>query len=302
MKKYEDNYKMYLDYYFKKIKDKYPNSSIEELLVLINDLEKFYSSLPILHSTSIDNIDMILNEGLKSFNNRLPKNRKGSSIFDIDIEMGLSNYVFADIGRIPIYGSEDKRITLLLSDRLCTEDNYFTFIDLAMIYHFSGHDIHSMRERNRIKAQYSKSCLPLNKIWNILSLNALASRTGIQKDNFFPLAIDPDFVHQNGGHPEIKIANSVEKDNILGFVVEGNNSEELKEKLESKGIKSECILVINPNDDKNKQLIEFKRKLVEMYERSPDTLPMETIKNKFIWLKQMAYNFLNNKACNRKKY
>ena len=245
---------------------------------------------------------MILNEGLKSFNNRLPKNRKGSSIFDIDIEMGLSNYVFADIGRIPIYGSEDKRITLLLSDRLCTEDNYFTFIDLAMIYHFSGHDIHSMRERNRIKAQYSKSCLPLNKIWNILSLNALASRTGIQKDNFFPLAIDPDFVHQNGGHPEIKIANSVEKDNILGFVVEGNNSEELKEKLESKGIKSECILVINPNDDKNKQLIEFKRKLVEMYERSPDTLPMETIKNKFIWLKQMAYNFLNNKACNRKKY
>ena len=302
MKKYEDNYKMYLDYYLKKIKEKYPNSSIEELLVLINDLEKFYSSLPILHSTSIDNIDEILIEGLKSYNMRSFDNRKDSSIFDIDIQMGLSNYVFADIGRIPIYGSEDKRIALLLSDRLCTEDNYFTFIDLAMIYHFSGHDIYSMRERNRIKAQYSKSCLPLNKIWNILSLNALASRTGIQKDNFFPLAIAPDFVHQNGGHPEIKIANLVEKDNILGFVVEGNNSKELKEKLESKGIKSECILVLNPNDDKNKQLIEFKRKLVEMYERSPDTLPMETTKNKFIWLKQMVYNFLNNKACNRKKY
>lgn len=302
MKKYEDNYKMYLDYYFKKIKEKYPNSSIEELLVLINDLEKFYSSLPILHSTSVDKIDAILREGLKSYNMRSSDNRKDSSIFDIDIQMGLSNYVFADIGRIPIYGSEDKRITLLLSDRLLTEDNYFTFIDLAGIYHFSGHDIYSMRERNRIIAQYSKSCLPLNKIWNILSLNALASRTGIQKDNFFPLAIDPDFVHQNGGHPEIKIANLVEKDNILGFVVEGNNSKELKEKLESKGIKSECILVLNPNDDKNKQLIEFKRKLVEMYERSPDTLPMETTKNKFIWLKQMVYNFLNNKACNRKKY
>ena len=275
MTKYEDNYQSYLDYYYKKIREKYPNYTDENIANLIRNLEVFYSSLPIMHSTSVDKIDAILREGLKSYNMRSSDNRKDSSIFDIDIKMGLSNYAFANIGRIPIYGSDKNRVTLLLSDDVCTEDNYFTFIDIAQIYHFGDNDIYSIRERSRILSQYTKSILPLNKLWNILSLNALASRRGIEDDNYFPFAIDPDFIHQNGGIPEIKIANYVEPDKIIGFIVEGSNSSELRRALEAKGINSECILQLGDNNDKYKKLIEFKQKLLETYKKAKISEPEE---------------------------
>lgn len=270
MTKYEENYQSYLDYYYKKIREKYPNYTDKDIADLIRNLEDFYSSLPIMHSTTVDKIDMILSEGLKSYNMRSSDNRKGSSIFDIDIQMGLSNYVFANIGRIPTYGSDKNRVTLLLSDDVCTEDSFFTFIDIAQMYHFD-----SIRERNRILLQYAKSTLPLNKLWNILSLNALASRRGIEGDNYFPFAIDPDFIHQNGGQPEIKIAGYVEPDKIMGFIVEGSNSSELRRALEAKGINSECILQLADDNDKCKKLIEFKQKLLETYKKAKISEPEE---------------------------
>lgn len=275
MTKYEDNYQSYLNYYYKKIREKYPNYTDEDIANLIRNLEDFYSSLPIMNSTTVDKIDTILREGLKSYNMRSPDNRKDSSIFDIDIQMGLSNYVFANIGRIPIYGSDKNRVTLLLSDDVCTEDSFFTFIDIAQMYHFGDNDIHSIRERNRILSQYTKSTLPLNKLWNILSLNAIVSRSSIEDDNYFPFAIDPDFIHQNGGQPEIKIAGYVEPDKIMGFIVEGANSDELRRALEAKGINSECILQLADNNDKCKKLIEFKQKLLETYKKAKISEPEE---------------------------
>ena len=270
MAKYEDNYKSYLKYYLKEIHEKYPNYTDEDITYLIRNLEDFYSSLPILQSTTIDKIDMILKEGLKSYNMRSPENRKGSSIFDIDIQMGLSNYVFANIGKIPIHHSDKDRVTLLLSDDVCTEDNFFTFIDITLAYHFGGRDIYSMREKSRLLSQYPKSCLPLNKLWNILALNALASKKVIKDGDYFPYAINPDFVSENGGQPEIKIANYVGTDKIMGFIIKDTNGNELRRKLEAKGINSECILQLSDNDDKTKKLIEFKRKLLEEV-RTDDT-------------------------------
>ena len=268
MGKYEENYTRYLNYYLKRIREKYPNLSDAKLDEEKRREEDFYRSMPILHSTSIDNIDSILKTGLQSFRKRGASNYSRSAIFEVDHLYGLDSYVFANIGKIPPYGSDKTRVTLVISDEVCTSENFFTFRDLAMSIHFSGNDIYLMQEANRIRVQYNDSRLPLNQIWSILGLNSLASRELNGKRKTFPYAIDPDFMHQNGGIPEIKIG-SVSPDKILGFIIKGTMSDSLRGELEAKGIDCNRILQIDSEKDELEQIIEFKGKMLQLGKMIP---------------------------------
>ena len=114
MSDYGENYKRYKEYYLSKLREKYTEDELRDKL---KEKIDFYSSMPIMHSTQIGRLEKILEEGIQCFNAR-GSNFEGSAVYDYDIQNSFSNYVFANVGRIPSYYSKDVRVGLMLSDEV----------------------------------------------------------------------------------------------------------------------------------------------------------------------------------------
>lgn len=259
MSDYGENYKRYKEYYLSKLREKYTEDELRDKL---KEKIDFYSSMPIMHSTQIGRLEKILEEGIQCFNAR-GGNFDGSAVYDSEIQSSFSNYVFANVGRIPSYYSKDERVGLMLSDEVdLNDESFFSFHDIALIRNFNWNDLWDVHRATKIISQEPQERMPLSKMRNILALNSVLTETnnenGVTKP--FPNAIDSDFKNKNGGIPEIKIWDFVNPNFIIGFVIE---NPELLNELVNKGISKDKVLVIDPQRDILEQLIEFKKRVLE---------------------------------------
>jgi hypothetical protein len=226
----------------------------------IRSLERDLRNLAIAHTTNINRIDKILKEGLKPFSARGEENYKKSAIFQQDHEHGLVNYVFANIGFCPSYGSDEGRLTILLDDSVVQrKDSFFTFHDLVAATWDNDPTFRAYAKK--IAEQLPKEKLPLDMLYKILARTFL--KAGKTVDDFlndtelgFPAAYDPDFKHTNSGSPEIKIAGTVSPNAFKGFVVHDN---ETKKFLLEKKVPVTKIIMPTDRTDEKKLMYEYMR-------------------------------------------
>ena len=231
------NYDNYCNYYYGKIKEKYPNLTEKQLSDLIQSLIDFYSSIPIIQDIGIRDIDRVLEKGFYN----------SSNLDTIDFNFDNSAWWLefsAGVGEIS-YISASERVSLILSDEVCDSVNNFSFIQPSFFkddfFYYGFYDETYRKIQRRRENHFDESLLPLDKIWEILALNALANYSSVSKDHPFPNGIEPDFENSTSGRPNIFFTHTISRDKILGFIVCGENSEELKRILISKGIDEKTI-------------------------------------------------------------
>lgn len=255
------NYDNYCNYYYGKIKEKYPNLTEKQLSDLIQSLIDFYSSIPIIQDIEIRDIDRVLEKG---FYNSSNLDTRDFNFFNSACWLMYS----AGLGEVlHIFPSE--RVSLILSDEVCDSVNNFTFIMPSPLFkddyfYFDFFDETFRKIQRRRENHFDKSLLPLDKIWEILALNALANYSSVSKDHPFPDGIEPDFEHSISGRPNIIFTHTISRDKILGFIVCGENSEELKRILISKGIDEKIIFAEKEKIKDIDIFMKYKTKLLRM--------------------------------------
>ena len=95
-------------------------------------------------------------------------------------------------------------------------------------------------------------------------MNALANHSSVSKDHPFPNGIEPDFEHSLSGRPNIFFKDTISRDKILGFIVCGEKSEELKRILISKGIDEKIIFAEKEEIKDIDIFMKYKTKLLRM--------------------------------------
>lgn len=256
----KENLDSYFQHYDAELRQQYGQEYVEKLQVIETDLH----NLPIAHTTNIQHIEQILANGLKTFSHRGETNYSKSAIFQQDHQYGLDNYVFANIGFCPSYGSEKGRVTILLDDSVVEQKgSFFTFHDLVAATWDDDPRFRAFGER--IRKQFPQEKLPLSAVYGILARAFLKSGKTIDEflqDRYlgFPKAYDPDFQNTNSGSPEIKIAGIVLPDNFIGYVV---RDEETRQSLLSKGVTSEEIILSTDSANDKRLIYEYKIKLLQ---------------------------------------
>lgn len=255
------NYDNYCNYYYGKIKEKYPDLTEKQLNDLIQSLIDFYSSIPIIQDVGIRDIDRVLEKGFYNSSNLDTRDFNfGNSAWRLKFSAGL--------GEI-FYFSPSERVSLILSDEVCDSVNNFSFIEPSFFlkddyFYYGFYDETYRKIQRRRENHFDKSLLPLDKIWEILALNALANYSSVSKDHPFPNGIEPDFEHSLSGRPNIFFTHTISRDKILGFIVCGEKSEELKRILISKGIDEKIIFVEKEKIEGIDIFMKYKTKLLRM--------------------------------------
>lgn len=254
------NYDNYCNYYYGKIKEKYPNLTEKQLSDLIQSLIDFYSSIPIIQDIEIRDIDRVLEKG---FYNSSNLDTRDFNFFDSACWLERP----AGLGEV-FYFSASERISLILSDEVCDSVNNFSFIQPSFFkansFSYDFYDETYRKIQRRRENHFDNSLLPLDKIWEILALNALANHSSVSKDHPFPYGIEPDFEHSLSGRPNILFSSTISKDKILGFIVCGEKSEELKRILISKGIDEKIIFAEKEEIKDIDIFMKYKTKLLRM--------------------------------------
>jgi hypothetical protein len=202
------------------------------------------NTIPIIRASNIAEIPSILQYGLRSRATKYNNNSIHSASNAYDDFLGLSDFVFAGIGKVPNYGGKMGRVGIIISPEVLKSGSIVSFKDLAASVKSSAESGGTTHLLNNIVKEYNTTNIAAEQMYKLLTQMYIDSELNFT--DFIQNINCQKIIGYSGTNSiEVKINQTVHSKHFLGYVV---NSFDDLESLVSLGVDKSFILLNEAND------------------------------------------------------